>query len=123
MVYYKDVPNDIVYGYDDTDPTQDPYIAQAILNGWTDITGSWPPATVYLPPDSRASSAANQTYATSLLAATDWAATVDIATVTNTPYLSNQAAFLVYRDSVRYVAVNGGIGTVWPTLPTATWLP
>jgi len=42
MKYFKDIKADLVYGYDETDPTQVPYIDQAIENKWEDITGSWP---------------------------------------------------------------------------------
>ena len=39
MKYFKDPENNEVYGYDDT---QQNLIDQAIVNGWEDITGSWP---------------------------------------------------------------------------------
>ena len=38
MVYYKDLAADIVYGYDETEPSQLPYIQQAIDNGWENIS-------------------------------------------------------------------------------------
>ena len=38
MVYYKDLATDIVYGYDETEPSQLPYIQQAIDNGWKNIS-------------------------------------------------------------------------------------
>ena len=42
MVYYKDLTTSEVYGYDEIDSLQLPYIQQAIDNGWEDITGSYP---------------------------------------------------------------------------------
>jgi len=43
MRYFKDQTNE-VFGYDETESSQLPYIATAISNGWTEITGSFPPA-------------------------------------------------------------------------------
>ena len=42
MVYYKDLTTSEVYGYDEIDSLQLPYIQQAIDSGWEDITGSYP---------------------------------------------------------------------------------
>jgi uncharacterized protein (UPF0297 family) len=41
MRYFKDQTNE-VYGYDQSEPTQLPYIEEAINKGWTEITGSFP---------------------------------------------------------------------------------
>ena len=46
-VYYKDESVNQVHGFD-ADIQQD-LIAQAIANGWTNITGSWPPPPAALP--------------------------------------------------------------------------
>jgi hypothetical protein len=43
--YYKS-NNDEVYAYDISDPTQLPYMQQAIDQNWEDVTGSWPPPPV-----------------------------------------------------------------------------
>ena len=40
MKYFKNEQNGEVFGYDDD---QVELIAVAVTNGWTDITGSWPP--------------------------------------------------------------------------------
>lgn len=40
-VYYKDLSDNQVYGYETE--TQQELIAQAVANGWEDVTGSWPP--------------------------------------------------------------------------------
>ena len=38
MIYYKDLTDLQIYAYDETDDTQEPYIQQAIDNGWKSIT-------------------------------------------------------------------------------------
>ena len=38
MIYYKDLIDAQIYAYDETDDTQEPYIQQAIANGWKSIT-------------------------------------------------------------------------------------
>ena len=38
MLYYKDLSTDTVYGYDETEPSQLPYIQQSIDNGWKNIS-------------------------------------------------------------------------------------
>lgn len=38
MIYYKDLTDLQIYAYDETDSTQEPYIQQAIANGWKSIT-------------------------------------------------------------------------------------
>ena len=38
MIYYKDLTDLQIYAYDETDDTQEPYIQQAIANGWKSIT-------------------------------------------------------------------------------------
>ena len=116
MVYYKDLANNEVYGYDETEPSQLPYIQQAIDNGWENITGSYPyPA----PPPTAAD---NKATASSLLAGTDWTTIADVASPTNNPYLSNQADFIAYRNVIRAIAVYPPAGDiVWATAPVAVW--
>ena len=38
MIYYKDLTDLQIYAYDETDDTQEPYIQQAIDNGWESVT-------------------------------------------------------------------------------------
>jgi len=38
MIYYKDLTDLQIYAYDETAATQEPYIQQAIDNGWKSIT-------------------------------------------------------------------------------------
>jgi len=46
MLYYKDLTDNQVYGYDETEASQLPYIQAAKDSGWEDVTGNWPPAPV-----------------------------------------------------------------------------
>ena len=65
----------------------------------------------------------NKQTAESLLQATDWTATIDIADPQySNPYLTNQADFLAYRSTVRAVAVNPP-NTEWtpPVKPDEQW--
>ena len=115
MIYYKDLANNEVYGYDETEESQLPYIQQAIDNGWENITGSWPLPYVPTAEDNKAT-------ASSLLAGTDWTTIADVASPTNNPYLSNQAEFIAYRNVIRAIAVYPPAGEiVWATAPVAVW--
>ena len=117
MVYYKDLTNNEVYGYDETEESQLPYIQQAIDNGWENITGSYPYPT---PPPTAED---NKATASSLLAGTDWTTIADVASPTNNPYLGNQADFIAYRNVIRAIAVYPPAGEiVWATPPTEVWL-
>ena len=62
-----------------------------------------------------------QQQASALLYATDWATIPDVASITNNPYLTNQAEFIAYRNIVRGYAVNPVANPVFPPQPTATW--
>ena len=65
----------------------------------------------------------NKTQAESLLQATDWTATIDIADPQySNPYLMNQNAFLAYRSQVRQIAINPPIVVEpWPVKPDEVW--
>lgn len=65
----------------------------------------------------------NKITATSLLQATDWAATIDISDPQySNPYLTNQTEFLTYRSTVRAIVVNPPTTTVtFPNKPEAVW--
>ena len=117
MVYYEDLIAGTIYGYDETEPSQLPYIQQAIDNGWKNITGSWP-----LPPPPP-TAAENQATASGILSSTDWTTIADVASPSNNPYLGNQADFIAYRNTIRAIAVYPTAGeVVWPTPPTEVWL-
>jgi hypothetical protein len=116
MVYYKDLTANEVYGYDETEPSQLPYIQQAIDNGWENITGSYPYPT---PPPTAAD---NKATASSLLSGTDWTTIADVADPINSPYLSNQDEFIAYRNEIRKIAVYPTAGDlVWATVPVEIW--
>ena len=63
----------------------------------------------------------NQATASQLLYATDWTTIPDVINPENNPYLTNQAEFLAYRNTVRKIAVDPTWDAVFPTQPTATW--
>lgn len=116
MIYYKDLVNDVVYGYDETEESQLPYIQQAIDNGWIDISENYP-----LPPEPT-SAEENKAKASALLANTDWTTIADVADPINSPYLANQVEFITYRNLVRQIAVYPTAGDlVWPVTPTEVW--
>lgn len=90
--------------------------------GWTYADGQFSPPPG---PSPEQIQAANKAQASSLLQATDWTATVDIADPQySNPYLGNQDAFLSYRSQVREIAVNPPTTPVtnWPTIPTEDWV-
>jgi hypothetical protein len=115
MVYYKDLVADLVYGYDETEASQLPYIQQAIDNGWENITGHYPLPYVPTAED-------NKSTASFLLAGTDWTTIPDVANPINDPYLGNQDEFIVYRNEIRKIAVNPTAGDlIWATPPIEVW--
>ena len=65
----------------------------------------------------------NKQQASTLLSQTDWTATIDISNPQySNPYLDNQDEFLVYRSSVRNIAVNPPtIPAVFPIIPSNIW--
>ena len=65
----------------------------------------------------------NENNAKTLLSATDWTAIASIANPQDSkPYLTNQAAFLSYRSTVRDIAVNPpAVPATFPTVPKPTW--
>ncbi|MBA0014152.1 MAG: hypothetical protein H0Z53_00800 [Nitrosospira sp.] len=118
MIYYKDLTTNEVYGYDETEESQLPYIQQSIDNGWENVTGSYPPPP--LPPTAEQ----NQQKASGLLYNTDWTTISDIGLPTASPRLANQAEFIAYRQEIRQIAVYPLAGEIiWPTLPTEVWVP
>lgn len=116
MLYYKDLIADEVYGYDETEESQLPYIQQAIDNGWENITGHYPYPP--LPPTAEG----NKETASGLLMGTDWTTIADVADPINTPYLANQGEFIAYRNEIRKIAVYPTAGDlVWATPPVEIW--
>ena len=111
MIYYRNPANNQVYGYDPS--TQQNLIDQAVADGWTLVT-VWP-----LPPTDDQLKAQCKKTASNLLYQTDWTSIPDIANPANNPYLTNQAEFIAYRNTIRDLAVNPVSDPVWPTIPTA----
>jgi hypothetical protein len=117
MLYYKDLTDNVVYGYDETEESQLPYIEKAIENGWVDISENYP-----LPPEPT-SAEENKAKASALLANTDWTTIADVADPANSPYLANQAEFISYRNLVRQIAVNPIDGDIdFPIKPSCLWV-
>lgn len=115
MLYYKDLTDNVVYGYDETEESQLPYIEKAIENGWEDITGSWPLPDVPTAEENKAT-------ASNLLFETDWTTIADVANPINSPYLDNQDEFIAYRNLVRNIAVYPTDGDlIWPVKPNEVW--
>ena len=84
------------------------------------VDGDYGVIAVYVPYVPTA--ADNKSTASSLLTATDWTTIADVANPINSPYLTNQAEFLAYRNTIRGIAVNPTAGNLtWPTQPTDTW--
>jgi hypothetical protein len=78
---------------------------------------------LWIPTQEADSKAANKATASSLLAGTDWTTIADVASPTNNPYLSNQADFIAYRNTIRAIAVYPPAGEiVWATPPTEVWV-
>jgi hypothetical protein len=59
--------------------------------------------------------------ASALLYATDWTTIPDVTSTANNPYLTNQADFIAYRNTVRKLAVTPVANPVFPPVPTAKW--
>lgn len=88
------------------------------------VAGRWGAIRAYTaPPVPEPTAEQNKTTAIRRLADTDWAMTNDIANpeVSN-PYLTNQAEFGEYRNTVRQFVINPVAGILtWPAVPTAQW--
>ena len=87
------------------------------------VAGDYGPIAVYVPPPPYVPTASdNKATAQGILSSTDWTTIADVANPINSPYLTNQAAFLAYRNTIRGIAVNPTAGNLtWPTQPTDTW--
>jgi len=62
-----------------------------------------------------------KTTASALLYDTDWTTIADVANPVNSPYLSNQADFIIYRNQVRKLAVTPVADPVFPPKPDQVW--
>jgi hypothetical protein len=59
--------------------------------------------------------------ASALLYDTDWTTIADVANPVNSPYLANQADFIIYRNQVRKLAVTPVADPVFPPKPDQVW--
>ena len=62
-----------------------------------------------------------KTTASALLYDTDWTTIADVANPVNSPYLANQADFIIYRNQVRKLAVTPVADPVFPPKPDQVW--
>lgn len=116
MIYYKNEQTGEVFGFDETDPTQQPYINQAIEAGYINITGSYPPPP--LPPTAED----NKATAIQLLSDTDWVNQPDVRNTAVNPHLLNGDEFDAYRVEVRKYAVYPVEGFIdFPVKPSEQW--
>lgn len=85
---------------------------------WTYVDGQFLPPVVPVP-----TAEENKATAVSLLQATDWATIADVGNPQmSNPYLSNQADFIAYRNTVRQYAVYPVAGNIdWPAIPQEVW--
>ena len=59
--------------------------------------------------------------ASALLYDTDWTTIADVSNPVNSPYLANQADFIIYRNQVRKLAVTPVTDPVFPPKPDQVW--
>ena len=88
------------------------------------VAGDYGPIAVYVPPPPYVPTASdNKATASSLLTATDWTTIADVGNpqMAN-PYLANQAEFIIYRNTIRQIAVYPIAGNLtWATVPVEVW--
>lgn len=106
MKYFKNTQTNEVFGYDETDRTQIPYIDAAIENGWQNITNAWP--TDDMKKD------VCKARAKMLIAAADWAVLPDVG-------LKNAADFVTYRGILRGLIISPVVNPDFPIEPTPVW--
>lgn len=88
------------------------------------VAGDYGVVAEYVPPPPYVPTAEdNKATAVSLLQQTDWTTIADVGNPQmSNPYLSNQAEFISYRNSIRQIALNPVAGNLnWATQPTEQW--
>ncbi len=91
--------------------------ADDVTTEWTYVDGAFVAPIVPVPTASD-----NKATASGLLSATDWTTIADVASPINSPYLTNQAEFISYRNIIRGIAVNPIAGDLtWPVVPPEVW--
>lgn len=126
MRYFKNQQNQ-VYGYDQSEPSQLPYIQEAINNGWEEITGSFPLAETQQQAQNRLTPAVTSAINDG---AQSWGydsieSAVSYVTSTNPQYVAEAQAMSKWRDEVwswaiprlASVAPNTTAGAFLSTIP------
>ena len=109
MVYYKDPQTGVVFGYDNSEESQLPYIQAAIDAGWEDVTANWPPTPT--PEEKKQLCVQTAKY---LISQADWSVLPDVN-------LANKNDFVAYRAELRSLIINPVADPVWPTEPQPVW--
>lgn len=94
-----------------------------ILPQWADnAMAAWTVANTPVPP-TPPTAEENKATAVELLQATDWTTIADVGNPRmSNPYLANQAEFIVYRNTIRQIAIYPVAGNlVWATVPQEVW--
>lgn len=111
MRYFENPENGQVFAYDETDPSQIPYMEEAINKGLIEVTGNYP--TEKMKKDDC------KLQAEAFLQQTDWSVLPDVTV--GSVKLANQQAFVAYRNQLRELAVNPVVDPVFPTEPQPVW--
>ena len=123
MKYFQNPQTQEVAGFDETISSQIPYMQQRIDDGWTDITGNWPPKVTQKQTQDTLSSAV-----TSALndGAQSWGydsieSGASYINSTNAQYSADAKALIAWRDKVWQWAIPE-LATVQPGTPVGQFL-
>jgi len=132
MRYFKDADGK-VHGYDGTIPAFAPYIAKAIENKWTEITGSYPLIETVLQAQARLTPSVTSAINAG---AQDWGyddiiSAVSYLTSTMPQYVAEAKALNIWRDQVwawaipalAHVTPNETVGQFLATMPALPTRP
>jgi hypothetical protein len=102
MRYFKNTQTQQVAGFDETIPSQIPYMQQKIDAGWVEITGSWPPGETQQQAQDRLSSSVTSAVNDG---AQSWGydsieSAVSYVTSSNSQYVKEAQAMSKWRDDV-----------------------
>jgi hypothetical protein len=74
------------------------------------------------PPPTPPTAESNKLQAQGLLSESDWSVLPDVTDVNLPVHLVNSAAFVAYRDEIRFIFLNPTDGElIWPVEPTPNW--
>ena len=102
MRYFKNPQTQQVAGFDETQASQLPYMQQKISAGWTEVTGSWPPAVTQKQTQDTLSSVVTSAINDG---AQQWGydsieSAVSYINSTNPQYVADATALIAWRDQV-----------------------